>query len=111
MQQLGLKVTVDLPTQMVHVHVNEIRVGLKTVTPDLFSDHRPRNNVARIAKQVLEERELLGSEFNGFAGPVHGVALHVELEVGEGKPAAPGLIQATPRDRPNAGQELRKRER
>src|SRR5208337_3343144 len=67
--------------------------------------------MARITKQVLEQRELLGSEFDGFASSVHGVALHVELEVGEGQSTAPGLVQAAPCDRPNASQELGERER
>src|ERR1700759_108498 len=46
-------------SQTVDVYVDDVGGWIKTHTPDMVEDHRASDDTARVAAQILEQRELL----------------------------------------------------
>jgi len=52
------------------VNLDEFGEGIKCIVPNVLGDLFTPDNLARVARQVLEQRVLFSSEFNGPALPI-----------------------------------------
>src|SRR5256885_846638 len=58
LQQLFLERPIDLLAQAAHEHVDDVRLRIEAVLPDVREDHRLRDDFAGVAHQVLQKGEL-----------------------------------------------------
>src|SRR2546423_3031149 len=58
MEQLLVEAPIDLLAQAAHEHVDDVGLGIEAVIPHVRQDHRLRDDLAHIAHQILEQREL-----------------------------------------------------
>jgi hypothetical protein len=66
-QELHRVAVVDLPSQPLNVHLDQIREGVEAVVPDVLGDVGSADDFALAAGEILEERVLLRGELNGAA--------------------------------------------
>src|ERR1700722_17530477 len=57
--QVLVPLSVYLPAQAVDVNIDDVGLWLNVHPPNLFEDHRPGNNSARVSAQILQKHELL----------------------------------------------------
>src|SRR5688500_445149 len=51
-------VGIDLAAQAMHEHIDDVRLRIEAVIPNVLQDHRLGYDAARVAHQVFEQREL-----------------------------------------------------
>src|SRR5690349_11220000 len=79
----------ELRAQAADVDVDDVRVALVRVVPDVIDEPPPRERLARVAHEVLQDRELLGGELERLAVQRGGVRRRVELEPADGEQHRP----------------------
>src|SRR5712692_5850274 len=70
-QEFLLERPIDLLAQAADEHVDHVGLRVEAVVPDVRQDHRLRDDVAGIAHQVLEQRELARAEIDRRAAARH----------------------------------------
>src|SRR5689334_21908993 len=80
-QQLALERPIDLVPEPRDQHVDDVRARIEGVSPDVREDHRLREDLAGVAQQVLEERELARTELDGLAAPLHASAQEIHRKI------------------------------
>src|ERR687887_732601 len=58
LQQLLVERPIHLVAEAAHQHVDDVRLRVEVVGPDMRQNHRLRDNFAGVAQQIFEEREL-----------------------------------------------------
>src|SRR4029079_2633232 len=76
----------ELARQVADVHVDDVGGALEVGVPDVLDQVRPRDDVAGVAREVLEQREFARRELDRLAGAVHGVRGRVDDEVAHVQP-------------------------
>src|SRR5688572_14152934 len=74
-------VGIDLAAQPVNEHVDDVRLRIETVIPNVLQDHRLGDNPARIAHQVFEQGELARLELDFLVATPHFAGEQIEREV------------------------------
>jgi hypothetical protein len=64
MEQFWLKILVNLVPEMGNVDVNKIGRGIEVVIPDLFRDHSPGDDLARVSHEEFKKGVFLRREFD-----------------------------------------------
>ena len=57
--------------------------GIEVERPDIFEQHRPRDDLARVRHQIFEQLELLRLQLDPLASARHRALEQVELKVGD----------------------------
>jgi hypothetical protein len=99
-----------LAPQVADVDVERVRGEAEVVAPDALEDQRPRQHLAGVEQEQLEQRELRARQLDHFAAALHLTGAGVELEVGEAKRLARAVARA-PQQRAHAREQLFERER
>jgi hypothetical protein len=60
MDQLSIKMLVDLIPQIAYAGFDNIRLGAEVVIPDMLHDHGFGNDPAGVAHQIFEQGKLQG---------------------------------------------------
>src|SRR6185436_17233404 len=81
-QRLGERL-VDLRAQTSDVDVDDVRASVEVHVPHLLGDQRPRQDVARVAREQREEQELLRRQVQSMPCPRGAVPDEIDLEVGD----------------------------
>src|SRR5919106_1418189 len=68
-QQLLFEGPIDLVPQAADQDVDDIRLWIEVVLPDVRQDHRLRDDAPGVAHQVFEQRKLARPEFHGPTRP------------------------------------------
>jgi len=110
MDELWVEVAVDLAPEVVDVDVDHVREAPEVVAPDLFDDHRAREWVALTRHQVLEQRELLLRHLDVGVAATHSSLACIEREITHLPDAVVRMLESTPSDRANPGEQLREGE-
>src|ERR1043166_1642347 len=69
-ERIGL-LTVNLAADASDVDIDDVGRGIEMEIPYMLQQHRPRNNLAFIANQVLEKLELSRQKFDIPAGAAY----------------------------------------
>src|SRR5215467_731486 len=70
-QQLLLEAAIDLLAQPAHEHVDDVRLRIEVVVPDVRQDHRLRDDLVDVPQEVFEQRELPRPEVDGDVAARH----------------------------------------
>jgi hypothetical protein len=54
-----MPVVLDFAAEAVHMNVHDIRVWLNSYSPDIFKNHGPCDNAARVPAEILQQNEFL----------------------------------------------------
>ena len=79
--QLHLMPVVDLPAQALDVDLDEVRLRIEAVVPDMLGDVAAAHDLPLAPRQVLEQGEFLGGELDGAAGTGDAPGPGVDQEV------------------------------
>src|SRR5262245_19120331 len=60
LDQLRVERLVDFVPQSTHKHINDVRLGIKAVGPDMGKNHRFRHDFSGVAHQVFEQGKFTG---------------------------------------------------
>src|SRR5436190_9139553 len=71
LKQLRVEAAIDLVAQPTHEHVYDVGLRVEAVLPDVRQDHRLGDNLARVAHQVFEQRELARPQVDTLACARH----------------------------------------
>src|SRR5436190_9972761 len=110
-QQLLWELFVDFIAQAEDEHVDNIRLGIEAVVPDVLENHGFGDDAPGVAHQEFEEREFAGLEFDLLAGASHFAGEKVEGQVGNGQAGRFGRFGGATNRRLDAGEQLGKSER
>src|SRR2546423_7929173 len=110
LDQTGLVAGLGLAPQVSDVDVERVRREAEVVTPHALEDDRPREDLARIHHEELEQRELGARELDRIAVAPHLTRPRVELQVGEAKNLV-GAVGGPAQQRADPGDELLQGER
>src|SRR5207245_5652813 len=69
--QLAVLSAVDLVTQVVDIHVNDVGECIEVLIPYVLGDHRAGQHAAGIAHQVFQEGVFLGRQLDAPAAAGH----------------------------------------
>src|SRR5687767_14592292 len=72
MQKRGLEPTVDLGAQSRDMNVDDVRLGIEVVLPDILQQHRAGHDLSRMAHQIFQEAEFAGLKLDRRARPLRG---------------------------------------
>ena len=111
MQQLLLERPIDLLAQPAHQHVDDVGLRVEVVFPDVRQDHRLRDDLAGVAHQVLEQRELARPQIDRLAAARHAARQQVEHQIVDRQRRRLGRARGAAHQRLHAGQQLGERER
>ena len=110
--QPRLAAGLGLAPQVADVDVERVRGEAEVVAPDALEDDRPRQHLARVEQEQLEQRELGARQLDPLLSARDLARARVELEVGEAeRVAARAVVAGTTQQRPHARQQLLERER
>src|SRR2546430_4051826 len=102
---------VELPAQVAHVCLDDVRVAAEVVAPDVLQDLPLREHPARVEEEVPQQRELRRGQIDTCAGAVHLVPRLVERHVREGEDVAGQVSARAAQDRLHARDDLGEAER
>src|SRR5262249_22462804 len=68
LQALGLKGTIDLLAEPAHQDIDNVGLRIEAVVPHVRQDHRLRDDLAGVAHQIFEQRELARAELDRSSG-------------------------------------------
>src|SRR5438045_7638306 len=71
MQELLLEPAIDLLPQAADEDVDDVRLRVEAVVPHVRQDHRLRDDLAGVAHQILEQRELARPQVDGDGPASH----------------------------------------
>ena len=80
-QQFARMFTVDLFSQSVHVDFDNVRERIKGVVPNMGRDLGARNELARAAREILEQRLFFRSQSHFVVRARHAMARNVDHEI------------------------------
>src|SRR2546421_2079068 len=100
----------QLAPQVPDVDVHHVGQPVVVVVPHVFQDLPAVDHLASMPHQELQQRELLGGQLDGLAGPADAAGGRVQLHVRHGQ-LGRALGRAPAQQRPQPGQQLRERER
>src|SRR5215510_11522017 len=109
-EELPLLRPVDLPAQIADVHVDDVALGVEVEPPHVLDQHRPREDAAGVAHEVLEQRPLARGQLDPAAAALHLARGRVERQVGQPQHRGASL-RAAPEQGAHSRQELLERER
>src|SRR6185437_13780304 len=66
MNEVPALFAVDLPPQVVDVHVHDVRERVQWLVPDVLADHLSRNHPTHVAHEVFEQRVFLLRELDSL---------------------------------------------
>src|ERR1700693_3409754 len=69
-ERIGL-LTVDLAADASNIDVDDVGRGIEMEIPHMLQQHRPRNNLAFVANQVLENLEFSWQQFDFSVRAAH----------------------------------------
>src|SRR5215475_13926385 len=105
--ELGLEVPIDPGSKSVDVDVDEVRLSFEPVAPDLVQDHPARHHLSAVAKQVLEDGELLAGKVDSLTAALNPAPGRIEDEVGDPENFLLAWPRRAPLDHPNPRDQLR----
>src|SRR5215471_4073406 len=108
-EELLLLRPVDLAAQIADVHVDDVALGVEVEPPHVLDQHRPREDAAGVAHEVLEQRPLARGQLDPAAGPLHLARGRIERQVGQPQDRGAPL-RAAPEQGAHSRQELVERE-
>src|SRR6185312_4798707 len=108
--QPGLAAALGLAPQVADVDVEGVRREAEVVAPDALEDQRPRQHLARVEEEQLEQRELGPRQLDPLAAARHLARAGIELDVGEAERLA-GAVAGAAQQRADAREQLLERER
>src|SRR2546425_13170626 len=81
MDQLAVLSAVDLVTQVVDVHVNEVGECMEVLVPDVLGDHRAGQYAAGMAHQGFQEGVFLGRQLDAPSPARHLAGGRIQDEI------------------------------
>src|SRR4051812_3633504 len=81
LQRLAVERQIDPAPEMADVDLDDVRVAVEGLVPDVLDDLRLRADLTGVAHQVLEQRELPGAELDLDVAAETAMARRVEVEV------------------------------
>src|SRR6476660_2316991 len=85
LDQAWLAARLGLASQIADVDVKRVRREPEVVAPDPFEDQRPRQHLARIEHEELEQRELGPSQLDQLPVALDLARRRIELDISEAK--------------------------
>ena len=82
-QERAVEALVDLLPEPADMHVDDVGLRIEMVVPDLFQEHRARDDVVRVAHEIFEQAELARQQLDRLAGARHGASEQIHLEIGD----------------------------
>src|SRR5207302_5984815 len=79
--QLVLVPIIHFAAQTADVNINNVGDAVEALVPDMFDDHRSRQNPAGIGHQVFKESVFFQCEFNASACALHLLRQTIEFKV------------------------------
>src|SRR5437899_2984305 len=104
-QRIGLA-AVDLPANTADIDINDIGRGIEMQIPHVLEEHRSRNHLTDIARQIFQQLKLARQQFYFSTAPAGDPRQQVDLQVTD---AQHGLLDhggAAARQRIDASQHL-----
>ncbi|KKK46648.1 hypothetical protein LCGC14_3163150, partial [marine sediment metagenome] len=88
--QLWLEIAVNLTSQSMYEDIDDIRLRVEMVVPDMLQNHGLGDYVALVAHEVFEQRELPRLELHHLSVPCDVTLEQIELQIAhlEGLPTA-----------------------
>ena len=81
-ERIGL-LAVDLAADASDIDVNDVCRWVKMQIPYMLQQHRPRNNLALVANQLLENLEFSRQQLDFPAAAAHRPCHEVQLEIAD----------------------------
>src|SRR5271165_6877791 len=81
--QRRVEIPVDLGPEPGDVHVDDIRLGIEMIVPDMLEQHGPGDDLAGVLHQVFEKAKFARLQDDLFAAAGHLVRKPVEREVSD----------------------------
>src|SRR5271156_6077561 len=107
MYELCVEIAVDLGPQPRYVHVDDVGLRIEVIVPDVFEQHRARDDLAGVLHQILEQPEFARLQRDLFAGPRDLVRQTVEREFADAVDRVlRRALRAATRQRLDAGEQL-----
>jgi hypothetical protein len=97
---------VDLPTQERDVRLDNRRLTIEVVTPNVIKDLRPSHHVTGIAHQKPEQLVLGQGKLNDFSPPGYLVCFVIEDEISANEELGLGRLSRAAQDRLDPGDEF-----
>src|SRR5256714_11091777 len=110
LDQLDGEFVVDLPAQAAHQNLEHVGEGIVVFVPHMGGDCSAIHDLPVMQNEELEQRKLLGSQLDRFAGAAHSLCFQVDLEIGDTKRFRQ-RSSAAPGQRSHSRQQLAKSER
>ena len=66
------------------MNVDDVRLGVEVIFPDIFQQHRAGHDLPRVAHQILEETKLARLKLDRRARSLSGPGQQIKLEVADG---------------------------
>jgi hypothetical protein len=73
----------DFSTQAANVRFDNVRLGIKMVTPDTFQQHGARYDLVGVPHQVFQQRKFPGLQFKHAPATLHVTLDEVHFEIAE----------------------------
>src|SRR2546423_4764742 len=71
MDELHLERIVDLPPQVANIDIDDVRLVVDLVVPDMIGDQRAGEDMVRRSHQAFQDRILFGGQVDQLAAPLN----------------------------------------
>ena len=89
MNQPASEPFIDLLTETVDVHIDQIAARVEIVGPSRFQQHGAGHDLVGVPQQQLEQKELATLQVDHPTGPRHGATFRIDFQIADPKGRVP----------------------